>query len=88
MENADIISMISFFLTRHQAPEPPMPLETPGHLKNIHKNHGTLAEEYYFPYLNIMEIHCCQLGKRRAPKNDEDPSKMFLRILDMGQICT
>ena len=39
-------------------------------------------------FLHIWTSRKCQIWKRRAPKNDEDPSKNFLKILDMGPIST
>ena len=37
-------------------------------------------------FLHIWTSKECQIWKRRAPKHDEDPSKNFLEIMDMGPI--
>ena len=37
-------------------------------------------------FLHIWASKKCKCWKRRAPKNDEDPSKNFLKILNMRSI--
>ena len=44
--------------------------------------------EHPLNILFLQDFKKCQIWKRRAPKNDEDPSKNFLKILDMGPIST
>ena len=39
-------------------------------------------------FVHIWTPKTCQIWKRRAPKHDEDPSKNFLKILNMGPIST
>ena len=51
--------------------------------KNIRKYMGTSLKHIIFAYLDSKKS---QIWKRRAPKNDEDPSKNFLKILDVGPI--
>ena len=40
-----------------------------------------------FKYISTIKLsNKCQLWKRRAPKNDEDPSNQIFKIMDMGPI--
>ena len=39
-------------------------------------------------FLHIWTSKKCQFWKRRAPKNDEDPSNKIFKILNMGPIST
>ena len=55
----------------------------PEYLTNIRKYMGTSLKSIMFAYLDFKK---CQIWKRRAPKNDEDPSKNFLEILNIGPI--
>ena len=48
--------------------------------KNVTKYMGTSLKHIIFVYMDLKK---CQIWKRRAPTNDEDPSKNFLKILDM-----
>ena len=52
-------------------------------LQEIQENYGGILKSIIFTYMDFKK---CQIWKRRAPKNDEDPSKNFLKILDMGPI--
>ena len=36
----------------------------------------------------MLDIDIFLFGKKRGPTNDEDPSKKFLEILDMGSISS
>ena len=50
-------------------------------------SHGYILENYYVgKYDNFGNPKCCHFSKRRTPKNDEDPSKNFFEILNMGPI--
>ena len=45
--------------------------------------------EHLLNILNILGVQkSCQIWKTRAPKNDEDPSEPFFKIIDMGPIST
>ena len=44
--------------------------------------------KYYFHIWEFGNPKLWHFSKRRAPQNDEDPSKNFLKILNMGQIST
>ena len=58
----------------------------PKYFKKIRKYMGTSFKNILF--LHIWTSKKCQMRKRRAPKNDEDPFKNFLKILNMGPIST
>ena len=55
--------------------------------QNTSKSTRNLWEHPYKRlFLHIWTSKKCQIWKRRAPENDEDPSKNFLKILNMGPI--
>ena len=57
---------------------------SPGYLKEIQENTNIL-KHIIFINVKILEAQNVDLfSKRRAPKNDEDPYKQILKILDMG----
>ena len=56
--------------------------------QNKQENIEACQNKFIFDNLRNYEIHFLALSKRRAPKNDEDPSKNFVKILNMGPIYT
>ena len=76
------ISTVHDFLI-FEALEPCIYFKVPKHYKRYETNHGNILETYYFGnYENFWNPKCCHFSKRRAPKNDEDPSNIFLKILN------
>ena len=58
-------------------------------LKMAKQNKGKTRihfQQYYFAYLKIRKPNMLKTSKRRAPKNDEDPSHKVLKIPDMKYI--
>ena len=51
---------------------------------HIIRNMGTSSKKNTFHISNCWTPNQCQFSKRRAPKNDEDPLKKFLKIIDTG----
>ena len=56
-------------------------LETPGYSDKFNKN-------LFGANLTMSEIMVCFCRKRRGPKNPDDPSNVFLKILKMGSISS
>ena len=57
----------------------------------LYKNTSTKTRKYMGAYLKHICLHIwttqkCQIWKRQAPKNDEDPSNQIFKILNMGPI--
>ena len=71
-----------------------MDLNRPNYFKNIRKRWPPFQIYvyiyiYYFCKSQISknrQFYC--FGKRRTPEKNEDPSKQFLGILDMGSVST
>ena len=51
--------------------------------KNIRKYMGASFKIIIFTHMDFM---FCQFGKRRAPQNDEDPSNIISKFMDMRPI--
>jgi hypothetical protein len=55
----------------------------PKYFKKYGKVYGDIFKTYYF---YISGPKNCQIWKRRAPKNDEDPSNQIPKIMDVRPI--
>ena len=58
------------------------------YFKNKQKSGNVFETSYFYEsqHLEIGKAHFCQFGKRRAPKNDENPLNKIPGILDMKSI--
>ena len=52
------------------------------------RNWGTLDILQVCNFSTLYFLKICQFRKRQGPKNDEDPSDHFLKILNMGPISS
>ena len=60
----------------------------PKYFKEYKKNHGDILENIIFHIWEFGKSKMLTFSKRRAPENDDDPSKNFLKILNMGPLST
>ena len=56
--------------------------------QKMQEQHQLIFKKYYFAYLKIPNFQKMKMLKKTGTEHDEDPSKKFFKILDMGPTST